>query len=179
MVITVLIEIVLATTALLAGGLLWQLWKRDRFLHRAIHDAEFLSWLISPSVLDGPPSTSLPYLKKLAPSYSVNLQLVILSDRRAMRFSKVIFGSLVAAVLLGSYFLGLPYLVANAVVFFLSGLARVSGRARASAAQQILTIAVILDRWRAEDLVECDNWIKQAWSLRPLHDAVTAARAIS
>ena len=174
--VTIEIEVVLGAVALLAGSFLWQLWKRNQFLQRAIHDTDFLARLISPKTLDNPPSRSSPYLQELPQGYPLNLQLVIRADRKSTRFSKLIFGTLAIAALIGSYFLGFTYLVINVAIFLLAGLARVSEQARANAAQHILAIAVILDRWRTQNFADCETWIKQAWSLRPLYDAVIAAR---
>lgn len=173
---TIAIEVVLGIVALLAGSFLWQLWKRDRFLQRAIHDSDFLTRLISPKALDNPPSSSSPYLQELPHGYPLNIQLVILADQKATRSSKLIFGTLAIAILTGSYFLCFTCLVINVVILLLAGLARVSEQARANAAQHILEIAVILDRWRTQNFADCETWIKQAWSLRPLYDAVIAAR---
>jgi hypothetical protein len=170
------IEIVLGIITLMAGSLFWQLHKRGNFLMRAIHDGPFLAQIISPSALDNPSSMVAPYIEKMQPGYVLNIQILIDADTKTQRFSKLIFGFLVAAALIGSYIIGVTYFVINAVIFFLSGLASVSQQARANAAQQIMSLAVILDRWHSENAAECEQWIKLAWSLRPLYDAVVEAR---
>ena len=178
MITTIAIEIVLVIVTLVAGRLVWQFWKRDQFQQRVVHDAEFLSRLITPCALDSPPSTSLRYLQRLPQGYAVNVQLVLVADRRATRILKIFSCGLIIVVLVGSYFLGLLFLLANALLFFVLGLEPASEQARTNALSTILEIACILDRWRAENPEECDEWIKIAWSLRTLYDAVTAARAI-
>lgn len=176
MVTNLIVEAIVAIITVMAGSLFWQLFKREKFLLRAIHDGPYLSQLISTSTLDNPSPLVAPYIERLPPGYFLNIQLVMASDRKAIRQNKVMFGCLAAAALVGSYFLGVPYLIINAIVFFLSALARVSQSARANAAQQLLTLAIILDRWHLENGIECEDWIKQAWSLRPLYDAVKHAR---
>ena len=178
MIIDLIIEVITAIITLMAGSLFWQILKREKFLARAIHDGRFLSQIISPSSLDNPSPLVAPYMQRLPAGYFLNIQIVIAADTKSLRQSKVIFGCVAAAALVGSYFLGVPYLIINAIVFFLSALARVSQSARANAEQQILTLALILDRWRSENITECEEWIKQAWSLRPLYDAVKEARGI-
>jgi hypothetical protein len=169
-------EVVIGIVTLMAGSYFWQVYKRDKFLMRVIHDEPFLSQLIFTDALDNPSPMIAPYIEKLPPGYVLNIQIVINSDKVALRRTKIILGFVVAIALVGSYFLGVSYFVINTGIFFLSALARVSQQARASAAQQILTLAIILDRWRSENATECDQWIKQAWTLRPLYDAVITAR---
>jgi hypothetical protein len=171
-----ILEVLLGIAALMAGSFLWQVFKRDRFLKRAIHDIAFLSQLISRDTLSNPSPAIEPYLVKLPPGYAINVQIVIKSDTAAIRRTKIILGFAVLVVLAGSCLLGIPYFLINTVILFLSAAAHVSQQARKSAEQQILTLATILDRWRSESATDCEQWIKQAWSLRPLYDAVISAR---
>lgn len=176
MVTQLVIEVVIGTITLIAGNFFWQIHKRGKFLIRALHDTPFLSQLICRSALDTPSPVLATYVAKLQPGYVLNIQVVISSDKEALSRTKMIFGSMVAAALVGSYFLGVPYLVINVVVFFLSALAPLSQPARRSAAQQILTLAVILDKWRSENGTECEEFIKRAWAFRTLYDVVKDAR---
>lgn len=179
MVIELSIEVILAIITLVAGSFFWQIPKREKFLMRTIHDGQFLSQLISARALDDPSPRVTAFTKRLPQGYALNIQMVISSDQQSLRISKIILGSVAIAAFVGSYFLGVPYLVLNLVVFLLPALAGVSRQARANAAQQILALAVILDRWRVENSTECEEWVKQAWSLRPLYDAVKDARRIT
>ena len=78
--------------------------------------------------------------------------------------------------MLGSYFLGTVFLAINAAIIFLSALPGISERARNNALLQVMTLAVILDKWHVENATDCEQWIGQARSLSPLYDAVKAAR---
>jgi cation transport ATPase len=176
MVTHLILEVVLGIAALIAGSSLWQVFKRDSFLKRTIHDIAFLSRLITHDTLSNPNLTIEPYLVKLPSGYVVNVLFVIKTDTAAIRRIKIILGFVVLVVLTGSYLLGISYFLINTIILFLSAAARLSQQARKSAEQQILKLATILDRWHSENAIDCEEWIKQAWSLRPLYDAVVSAR---
>jgi len=89
---------------------------------------------------------------------------------------KIVSGFVLLGVVLGSYFLGTVYLAINVIIIFLSAIPGISEPARDNALLQVLTLAVILDKWRAENATDCEQWIEQAWSLRPLYNAVKSAR---
>ena len=174
---TLVTEIVIGIIALVAGSFFWQLHKCDKFLTHAIRDASFLSQLISTAVLDSPPPLVAPYIQSLQPGYYLfNIDAVIYSHKKTQLTLKILFGSVVAAVLIGSYFLGIPYLAINTFLFVLSVLAPITQQGRANAEKQILALSVILDRWRSENATECEQWIKQTWALRPVYNAVSEAR---
>ena len=135
-----------------------------------------LPLLISSDTLDNPSPKILPLLEKHQEGFVINIHVAIYSDTQATKRSKIMFGVISGIVLLISYFLGVSYLVINAAIFFLSGLARVSQQAQANAHQQIIALATILDRWRRHNISECEQWLQQAWSLRSLYDAVKNAR---
>jgi hypothetical protein len=71
--------------------------------------------------------------------------------------------------------MGLVYLAINVGLFFLTALVPISSSARMNATDHILTIGVILHQWRLAKPADCDRWIDDAWSLRPLYDAVKKA----
>jgi hypothetical protein len=88
-----------------------------------------------------------------------------------------VFSVIVLAVILtASFFLGVPYLVIDLIVFVLSHIGMLSQAAENNALQHVLTIALILDKWRSEKPTECEDWIEKANSLRPLYNATRNAR---
>ena len=172
-----LIEAGVAILTVIAGGNFWQFYKRGKFLLRAAHDPSFLSQLIITSVLDNPPPRVSPFTHRLPPGYFLNVRMVIQADRNTQRIGKLFFAVLTGVAFIGSYLLGLPYLLFTALVFFLSAIPNLSRTACANAADQIVALAIILDRWNSENGPECEAWITNAWALRPIYDAVKAARS--
>ena len=172
----IIIEIVLGTAVLFAAQSFWQLRKRQSFLKQAISNTVLLQLVISRDSLTSPPPhivflTSLP-VQKDETGYVINIKRVSDADRATQRRVTLMFAVPIVAILVGSYFLGALYLAINVGLFFLTALVPISSSARRNAVDHILTIAVILHRWRLERPAECDKWIEDAWSLRPLYEAV-------
>ncbi|HEY6803522.1 MAG TPA: hypothetical protein VI306_08090 [Pyrinomonadaceae bacterium] len=98
------------------------------------------------------------------------------ADKASQQKPSVFFALILGGILVASYFLGMAYLIVNLVLFGFSALGSISQSARNNALEHIMTIAIILDRWRSENPSECDEWIKQTWSLGPIYEAVQKAR---
>jgi hypothetical protein len=180
MITSLVIELVIGIIAVSAGNFFWQLQKRGNFLRQAINDGPFLSQLITAGALDDSPLVLAPVIDTLRSGlYFLSIQALIESDNKTHLLLKVMFGFVAVVAVIGRYFLGLLFFAVNALLFGLSAFPQLSIQARTNAVRQILTIAVILDRWRSENGTECEEWVKQAWSLRPLYDAVKDARGIT
>lgn len=174
---TLVIEIVIGIIVLVAGSFFWQLHKCDKFLTHAIRDASFLSQLISPAVLDSPPPLVALYLEGLQPGHHIfHIDAALYSHQKTQLTLKILFGSVGAVALIGSYFLGIPYLVINTFLFVFSVLAPITHQARTNAEKQILALSVLLDRWHSENATECEQWIKQTSALWAVYNAVNEAR---
>jgi hypothetical protein len=78
-------------------------------------------------------------------------------------------------VLLGSFYLGYPYLAVNVALICLLGFQPISHSAKLNACEHIITIAAILYRWRAEAPNECEEWVGHVPALSELYRAVVAA----
>jgi hypothetical protein len=85
---------------------------------------------------------------------------------------KFAHGAIVVALLVGSYFLGPVYLAVSIVAFFVSGVGSIGSAARKNALDHILAIAYLLHRWHVEDPTACEQWIQQAYTLKPLYSVV-------
>ena len=176
MITKIVIEVVLVIITFFAGGLFWHLQRRGKYLAQIICNEPFLSQFVSRDALESASPMITPFAEKNQVGYFLNIKLVIDADRISQRRTKLIFLAILAAAFTGSYFLGVPYLAVSIVIFFLSGLGPLSPSVQSSALQHVLAIALILDRWRTENTAECEQWIEQARSLRPLYNAVKAAQ---
>src|ERR1035441_3052281 len=154
-------ELALATITFFVGGTLWQLHKRKSFRRVLFRSQPFLDRLISRKTLANPPSQIEPYLAKNDIGYFINIKAVVSADRRSQRLPQAVaFGALLL-VLLGSFYLGYPFLAINVALICLLGFQPISHDAKLNACEHIVTIAAILYRWRAEDPNECDQWVGQ------------------
>lgn len=171
----VLAELALAAGTFIAGGLWWQLRKRAKFLRHALSNERLLDFFITKEILVNPPSQIWPYTLKNSIGYFVNIDVVVKADQRSQRVPKII--SLVCLLLIFgfSFYLGYPYMAINFGLFCLAGFMPMTQPAKGNAVEQIVTLAVILYRWRTENSVECDDWVAQARSLQKLYGAVQKA----
>jgi cation transport regulator ChaC len=78
-------------------------------------------------------------------------------------------------VLAASVVLGSTCLLINLGIFLLVGFVPIMESAKQNADEQILTLGVILYKWRSENALECDEFVARAHSLRKLYDAVLRA----
>jgi len=169
------LELLLAVGVLFIGLTFWQIQKRATFLKRAICNPEFLQSVISLKALSNPPALVAFFAKKREMGYVSNISIAVEADRLAQRRPKMISVACLLCVLTCSYFLGVSYLAINGVLFLLLSINPLCLSGRENALEQILTIAVILYRWRGENPAECEAWIERAWALRPVYEAVKAA----
>ena len=141
MLIRIIIEVVLAIAILKPAWMFWQLRKRKRFWKQAIHNRAFLESLISRQNLANPPSDLLPYVHRRKNfGYMWNLKVLFDADKRAILRNSIFHCVVIAAILVGSYFLGPLFLAINLVLFFLAALVPISTAARSDASENILTI---------------------------------------
>src|SRR5437773_9613108 len=155
MIARIAIEIVLGLVTFFAGGLFWQLRKRARFLADAIRNEPLLSQFISRETLESASPMVTPFAEKKV-TYALNVQLVVDADAASQRRTMFIFVLILAATLVGSYFLGIAYLAINLALLFFSAFSPISPSARSNALQHVLALALILYRWRTENPHECD-----------------------
>lgn len=166
------LEVLLAVATLFTGRSIWQLHKRAKFLKHVICNQPYLERSISPDALINPSPMIAPFIEQNQTGYFMNIKCVIEADRVLQRRVKIAFGLVLAAIFVGSYFIGVLYFIINIVLFSLTASAPISQRAQANALRHVLTLAVILRQWHLENSVECEQWVEQAWSLRPLYDVV-------
>jgi hypothetical protein len=173
MLLHIIIEVVLGVAMLFAGQTVWQLRKRDRFMRQAIQTPAFLESLISRDSLASPPTRVLAFVQQQGQlGYVLNMKCLMDADKISQRRATILFALAVAAILVGSYFLGLVYLAINVALFFLTATIPIAPSAQSNAAEHIFTTGLLLHRWRLHDAKECDEFVERASSIRLLYDVV-------
>ncbi len=174
MMVRVGLEILIAIATFAFSGFFWPLVKRQALLKKLVHDQDFLRSLTREAV-SGPLPSGHPYAEKHPQGYAVNVLLLLESDKRAIRGLQLRFGVPLIVLLGGSYFLGPVYLLVNLGISALLALVPLGESGRASAIAEVLTLARILYRWHEENPQESDEFVKEAWSIRELYQAVVRA----
>jgi hypothetical protein len=136
-----------------------------------IFNEPFLSQFISRGALDNASPMVTPFAEKKV-TYALNVQLVIDADIASQHRTTIIFLLIIILALIGSCFLGPVYFAVNLLLFFFSTATPISESARSNALQHVLALALILHRWRAENPIECEEWIQKVPTLRPVYNAV-------
>ena len=175
MLLHIIIEIVLALVIFLAAQAIWQIRKREKFLKHVVCNPPFLESIITRERLANPPERISIFAQKNEVGHILNMKCVVDADRASQRHAAMVFTVIVVVILIGSYFLGVVYLLINLVFLCLAASVPISRSAQSSALEHVFTIALILHKWRLENPSECDQWIDYAKSLRPVYDAVKKA----
>ena len=158
---------------LFAGQTFWQLRKRDRFMRQAIRTPAFLESLISRERLASPPPRVLAFVQQQSElGYVLNMKCLMDADRISQRRVAIFFMAVIAAIFIGSYFMGLVYLAINLVLFFLTASVPIASSAQSNAMEHIFTVGLLLHRWRLHNAKECDEFVEHASSIRLLYDIV-------
>lgn len=172
MTLHLLAEIALAVLTVFVASIFWQLVKRKSYLRQAVGNKAILDACISHDVLVNPPARLEPYFEKNEIGYFVNIDSVVKADQASQQRIKIVAVVILILVFIGSFYLGYQYLAINVALLLLLGFSRISESAKANALEQILTIAIILHRWRIENPVECDEWVGKADTLKELYGTV-------
>ncbi len=175
MVLKILAEVALFVITFAAGSIWWQLRKRRAFVRKIVKDELLLKRVISNHALANPPAQILPYTKKNEIGYFVNIDVVLRADQTSQRIPRLLVTVVLVFVLVGSYLLANTYLWINLGIFLLVGLVPIMDSARHNAEEHVLTLGVILHKWRTENAPECDAFVAQAHSLEKLYDTVKIA----
>jgi len=175
MITNIMLEVVIAIAILFVCNSFWQLIKRDKFLRDIIRFSPFLEELILKGSLNDPNPKFAAYAEKNQLGYAINISCAIESDRKTIKRLEIIFGLIGITATVASYALGPIFLILNCVLFVLPMFFPIAQSAQHSAIDHIMEIAVILYRWRADNPIECDNFINSASSLQPLYNAIKKA----
>jgi hypothetical protein len=172
MIIRIAIEVVIAIVLVMIGNTFWEFPKRAKFLKRAISDQQFLLTFLTPVTLDSLPPAITAYADHCDGNYMASIVAVADADRVSQRRLKLVMGTVVVALLVGSYFLGPAYLLVGIGVFLFSGLGSIGSAARTNALDHILALSYLLHRWHLADPTGCEKWVEQAYTLKPLYSVV-------
>jgi hypothetical protein len=171
----ILTETVLAAVTVFLGTNWWQLHKREGFLRRALSKPLYLEGLISRDSLVNPPTRLQPYFQRNEIGYFINIDIVIKADLRSQHLPWVLISGILLLILIGSFYQGYVYFTINLTLLLLLGFAPLGEPAQSNADEHLLTMAVILYRWRSEDPAGCDEWVARAHSLKNLYRVVSGA----
>jgi gamma-glutamylcyclotransferase (GGCT)/AIG2-like uncharacterized protein YtfP len=172
MVLKILAEVALSVTAFGAGGIWWQLWKRQKFLKKVVNDEILLNSLISKEALANPPVGILPYAAKNEIGFFVNIEVVLRADQTSQRIPRLLATGVLVLALIGSAMLGKTFLLINLGIFLLVGFVPIMETAKENANEHVLTICLVLHEWRTENARECDEFVARVHGLQKLYDAV-------
>jgi len=173
----ILVGIPTVVLVFVAAYVLFQSLKRKRALHRLATNDSTLRELITLPVLDSaaPEQTHLSRASTNE-EFLVIIYALISSDNAAISTMRLLSGLLLSVGLAASYMLGAGWLIACVASVLLASTVPLSGPGARSAVQNLLETALVLDRWRSHDQVACIKFLEQAYTLRPLFDAVEYAR---
>jgi hypothetical protein len=171
MIIRIAIEVVIAILLLIVGNIFWEFPKRAKFLKKAISDQQFLLLLLAPGAFDSLTQAITRYAE-CDGNYMASIGALAHADQVSHRRLKFVTLAVVLALLVGSYFLGLIYLAVSIAVFLFSGLGPIGSAARKNALDHILALGYVLHRWHLEDPTGCEQWVQQAYTLKPLYSVV-------
>lgn len=172
------IEIVLAPAVFCASSLFWQFRKRRRFVGTVGRSPVALEKFITREMLSNPPPLVQQFAQKNKQlGYALTLQSYLKADISTHLKMTLVFGLIVVAMLCGSYYLGVPYLIINGVLFVLTSFFPIIERMAVDAMEFHYTIAVILHNWRLEDRTEYEQLMSRTMNFRLICDAVEKAQA--
>ncbi len=171
-VIKVVIEIVLALTAVFAGTMVWGVRQKNKFLIQKANDQDFLDEFVDTLQREKPFSERAKDIEPLGYGYFENIALVTQATSRADRSLQRLGVLLLAAILILSYFLGVWSVAVNVMVFILVSFIPLSEAQVRNALTSILEAAQILYKWNEANPGECQELMEETQSLKKIHKAI-------
>jgi len=162
MVVKIVVEVLLVCVILISGSTWWVLKKRDKLLDTMIEDKGYLERVLTPELLEQV-AAGHPLVGGAVGEigHEVNLRVVEASDRKAqMRLRQISLAFSLLAVF-GSFWLGVWFMVANTLLFFLSAATPLGKSGTKNALDHLLTIAAILREWSKQDDAEGSKWVSE------------------
>jgi CheY-like chemotaxis protein len=166
------VEIALAIATVFASQTCWQMLKRRRFMARIFPLQHFWEEFLTAEKLNDSSAYVARITRESELGFVENIRLEAFAEVGVHRRVMLIAGTAMGIILVGGWALGSVYMVINVSLGVITAFEPLCRSARASATQHGLTLAIILHKWRKKDAAECDAWIDQTWSLRPLYEAV-------
>ena len=168
----IVFEIILVLIIFYAGKMLWQLFKRGRFLQQIGQSQTDLAAFISTDALDAFSQKNPMYVTKGPQGYIGNISVLIDIDLSTQRRLKLLFGSVTILALIISAYLSSVILLINVSLFLLVGVYPLTESGRQNARGLMITLGAILYKWRQENQKECDEWIEKASTLKELYTLI-------
>ena len=176
MILRVIAEIVLLILSFIGGTQFWQMIKRDKFMKKCLHDQNFLDSFVLHLKNDN-------FLTKQATQVSVtgamytsdyeqNIWLEFSSSISSINKVKYIAVSLILAILVGSYFLGLYFLVANLALIVIIGFFPVTESAKDNVYQDLIAIIWNFNKLFESDKLKCQNLLNKTTVLNLIYKSL-------
>jgi CheY-like chemotaxis protein len=179
MLLHVVIEVVLAFAMLFTSQCGWQLVKSRLFLARVFSDQAFWEKFITRERLNDSSPYTATMTKRSDLGFMFNIRNEVNTEVVVHRRLILVAGIGVGVILVCSWCLGLVYFIINFGLALLSGSGPLCQSARDGVMRHVLTLGIILHKWRNENAAECDAFVKQASGLRVLYEAVEKVTANS
>ena len=172
MIVRILVEAVLAVGIFVVSNGIWEIRRRRLFLGHALKKQAALEAYITRERLAAAPKDVSVYAEKTKLGYAANVIMVIEADARSQKQAAFISMAIVLIALVFSWFLGIWYFLASLPFVVLPAWGSISQAAQQSVLSQILSLALILYKWRLESPTECDQWVSGRQDLAFVYDAV-------
>jgi hypothetical protein len=180
MVIRVAIEIVLVVLLFLIGVGFWNCAKSPRFLLRLLSDYDVLRRFYLNMKREQFERTVVPFppaAESATPevAFPVTIASYIRASLIALSRTRNMLSVPIVGILVGSHFLGSPFLLINLAVFLLLALPPLSDAAQNNAFSDIATLALYVYKWNQIDEEECRWFCNERWPrfLKTLHRVLT------
>jgi hypothetical protein len=169
----IIIEVVFVALIFIFGTYFWQSIKRSRRIKEYITNISYLRNFISPQLFSHIPDRLSVFSNKIGnTSYVINIKFLMQSEKRSSNIPRFISLILILIMLTVSYFFGIVFLIITLVIFLLFSLFPLSESGELSVCEHIEAFAYILYKWIEENPNECDDWVKDAYTIQPLYNAV-------
>lgn len=172
LVVRILIELALAPVLLFFALWFWQAFHRKRYIRRLAQDQKTLDEFVQALNSESPFSERAAILEPVNGNWALNMLLVTKSDQQAIGTVQVISVLVCAAVVVGSFFLGPVFLAANLGLALLPALIGAGAATKNSALGEILSMALIIYRWKQADPESYRRFLLEAVGIHKLDSAV-------
>lgn len=154
MIITIVIEVVLAILLLTASASFWACIKSPKFLGHVLSEygelKKFLNFLDKDTI-----HRESQDIQPVLGSYSNNIATWMKASFYALDKARNMTALVSAAIIIVSYFLGLEFLLINVALFFLVSLAPIPASAQKNMFSDLHIMIVTIYKWNSVDPEQC------------------------
>ena len=156
MIIKIIIEIVLGVILLVISSGFWNCVKSPKFLAKTLSNYEELKKFFDNFVKDKIEQESDVVDPKIG--FSSNIILWMKASMAALDRTRNIMLFFIIVILIGSYFLGIVFLLINIALFFLMAFPSIAASAQNNILSDIHTIMLNVYKWNKVNHGECEHF---------------------